>query len=241
MSERHQQGHITLFSSGITPCPYFADRPARFAQADPHYPLTGPVYDILLTQGFRRGGEHVYRPACPGCQACESLRIPVSDFRPRRRHRRCLQQNADVQWISTGLSFRQSHYRLYQRYVAARHPDGEMADASADDYWRFFTAQWCPAEFFEMRLGEALLGVAIVDDTGGALSAVYTFFDPDLQKRGLGTYAILKQIETARQRSYQWLYLGYNIANCPQMNYKTGFYPHERLTTQGWVRVVSAG
>lgn len=241
MSERPQPEQITLFTSGITPCPYFADRPARFAHADPHYPLTAPVYEMLLTQGFRRGGNHVYRPACPGCQACESLRIPVGDFTPRRRHRRCLQQNADVEWISAGLSFRQAHYQLYQQYVGARHPDGEMADASPVDYWRFFTAQWCPSEFFEMRIGGALLGVAIVDDTGGALSAVYTFFDPNRSKRGLGTYAILKQIETARQRGYQWLYLGYNIENCPQMNYKTGFYPHERLTAQGWVRVESGG
>lgn len=241
MSDNEPLKRIALFSSGLGPCPYFEDRPARFAHIDPHYPLTGPIYDELLQQGFRRGGEHVYRPACPGCQACESLRLPVAEFTARRRHRRCLQRNSDLQWSSAGLSFRQDHYALYKRYVEARHPTGGMADAEPDEYWRFFTAEWCPTEFFEMRLNNQLIGVAIVDDTGISLSAVYTFFDPGLSSRSLGTFAILKQVETAVQRGYEWLYLGYNIAGCAQMDYKTGFCPHERLTAQGWVRVESGG
>lgn len=116
-----------------------------------------------------------------------------------------------------------------------------MADAAPDEYWRFFTADWCPSEFFEIRLETQLLGIAIIDDTGASLSAVYTFFEPDVPSRSLGTFAILKQIETAALRGYPWLYLGYHIADCPQMNYKTGFTPHERLTAQGWVRVESGG
>ena len=241
MNDNESGQPISLFSTGVGRCPYFEDRPARFAHADPNYPLTGPIYDALLTQGFRRGGQHVYRPACPGCQACESLRIPVAEFIARRRHRRCLRTNSDLQWQSLGLSFREDHYALYQRYVQARHPQGGMADAGPDEYWQFFTADWCPTEFFEMRLRNRLVGVAIVDDTGASLSAVYTFFDPDLSSRSLGTFAILKQLETAFQRGYLWLYLGYNIAGCAQMDYKTGFSPHERLTAQGWVRVNSVG
>jgi len=37
-------------------------------------------YNILLDAGFRRSGDQVYRPHCQACRACQSLRIPVSDF-----------------------------------------------------------------------------------------------------------------------------------------------------------------
>lgn len=228
---------IRLFTTGLHECPYFGDRPARLGFVDPRLPLDARRYQALLAHGFRRSGEQVYRPVCPGCSACRSLRIPVARFRPRRRHRRCRRDNAGVALSNAGRTFHTEHYALYQRYVRERHPGGGMDDADPDLYWRFLTAEWCPTEFLELRAGRELLGVAVVDDTGGALSAVYTFYEPTLAQRGLGTLAILLEIEEAWRRGREWLYLGYWIEDCPRMAYKADFRPHEVFTPRGWEAV----
>ncbi len=66
------------------------------------------------------------------------------------------------------------------------------------------------------------------------LSAVYTFFDPDFSRRGIGTYSILWQIEETRRLGLEWLYLGYWIANSPKMLYKQEFQPQERFIDGRW-------
>jgi len=63
---------------------------------------------------------------------------------------------------------------------------------------------------------------------------VYTFFEPAEHSRGLGTYAILRQIELARERNLPHLYLGYWIAAHPKMDYKVRFQPLELLGMDGW-------
>lgn len=234
MSRQAPHANLRLFGTGLRPCPYLHDRLSQFDFVDPRLTPTPALYDELLSQGFRRGGEHLYRTACPGCQACRSLRIPVADFTPRRRHRRCLRDNADVSLVNVGFRFDPDHFALYDRYVSARHPGGGMDEADPDLYWQFLTSSWCVTEFLELRCNGQLLGVAVTDDTGGGLSAVYTFFDPDLPRRSLGTLAILLQIEEARRRHRDWLYLGYWIEGLPGMDYKAGFRPHERLTDRGW-------
>ena len=237
MTEARGTRRIRLFGTGYRPCPYLHDRPSQFDFVDPRLSPTPALYDELLDQGFRRGGEHIYRTACPGCHACQSLRIPVARFRPRRRHRRCLRDNADIEPVNVGFRYRPEHFDLYTRYMTARHPGGGMDEADPDLYWQYLTASWCPTEFIELRQrpGGDLLGVAVTDDTGGALSAVYTFYEPGAVRRSLGTLAILLQIEEARRRQRDWLYLGYWIAGCPGMDYKTAFRPHERLSPEGWI------
>ena len=48
--------------------------------------------------------------------------------------------------------FNPQHYALYQRYTAARHEDGDMADASTKDYLGFLCASWCDTRFFEFLI-----------------------------------------------------------------------------------------
>ena len=77
------------------------------------------------------------------------------------------------------------------------------------------------------------MAVSDVLDTG--LSAVYTFFDPQLEKRSLGNFAILWQIEQARSLGLGHLYLGYWIKNCAKMDYKSTFRPLEMLSEGKWL------
>lgn len=119
--------------------------------------------------------------------------------------------------------FSAEHFELYQRYLAGRHPGGGMDNPTTDGYINFLISSWCDSAFIEFRLHGQLIGVAVTDFIEDGASAFYTFFDPGFSKRSLGTFAILKQIELARNYGLSWLYLGYWIEESPKMRYKTRF------------------
>ena len=194
------------------------------------------VYSELLQFGFRRSGRMVYAPRCEHCSQCVSVRIPVENFAPRRIHRRVLQANADIRLQDHPASLNDEHYALYQAYTARRHVDGEMASATPTEYLGFLCAEWCDTVFLEFRLDSRLVAIAVTDVLDDALSAVYTFFDPMLGGRSLGTLAILKQIEWARAQNLSHLYLGYWIRDSRKMAYKADYRPLEIWREGRWQR-----
>lgn len=228
---------LALFETQAHECPYVPSRIARTAFIDPRASLDTSLYAELIQQGFRRSGRHLYRPSCQGCNACCSLRIPVAKFRPRRRHRRCLRRNASISVASVPPRFCNEHFSLYRSYVAERHPGSSMDDPTPESYQSFLGQSWCDTEFLELYENDRLLAVAVMDDLGNALSAVYTFYEPGLPDRSLGTLAILCEIAETRRRGYDYLYLGYWITGCAGMDYKAEFRPHEVLTSSGWMWV----
>ncbi len=227
---------LILYLSAPHPCSYLAGQETQSLFADPQAPMDTRIYSHLVKRGFRRSGRLVYQPHCPTCRQCRSARVPVATFQPRRRHRRVLRANRDLRIVPVPPGFCEEHFTLYQRYTRARHAGGNMAESSAQEYLDFLVADWCATDFLEIRLGERLLGVAVTDRLSDGLSAVYTFFDPDQPRRSLGTWAILAQIERARELGLSWLYLGYWIRDCEKMRYKTGFRPIELYDGQGWRR-----
>jgi leucyl-tRNA---protein transferase len=233
-----QGRRIALYLTGEHPCSYLPGLAARTLFVDPLARIDAASFQSLLEQGFRRSGRHVYRPACRGCRACVSLRLPVDVFEPNRSQQRNLRTNAaDVTVIDHAPRYESEHFALYRRYLQARHPDGSMAEATRDNYRDFLIDPWGgDTRLLEFRLGERLMAVAVTDVTPGGLSAVYTFFDPDLAHRGPGTFAILGQIETARALGLPYLYLGYWIEACGKMNYKSRFRPLEAWNGRTWDR-----
>jgi arginine-tRNA-protein transferase len=222
-------------------CGYFPERVAQNLVVDPHAPDPKAIFGDALRSGFRRAGEHVYRPACHGCCACVAARIPVADFRPDRGQRRCLARNADLHVADAEPRIDTETFALYRRYLEARHPGGGMDDAEPVDFSRFVQSSWSETRFLEFRLDGALVAVAVTDRTTAGLSAVYTFFEPALSSRGLGTFAILSQVAEALRLGLPHLYLGYWIAGHPKMDYKSRFRPLEVLDGGGWRPVDAPG
>jgi len=69
---------------------------------------------------------------------------------------------------------------------------------------------------------------------------VYSFFDPDSDRRSLGTFLILDHIAKAQTLAFLmsiWL-LGRRIA---QDGLQCRFTPQERLTPEGWARPCERG
>lgn len=226
---------IRLYRSAEHPCPYLPGRTAASAFVDPTLSLSPAVYGHLLEQGFRRSGSLVYRPICAECSACRPVRIPVGPFRPRRSQRRAWQASGNgLEVEARPACWDVRHFDLYQRYLAARHPDGEMAGGDADDYRRFLFAAWGESRCLELRIDGRLLAVAVTDVVPRALSAVYTFFDPSAFARSPGVLAILAQVELAKAWRHEHVYLGYWIGDCRKMRYKAEYRPLEVLVDGTW-------
>ena len=219
------------------PCAYLPGQRARNLYCLPGQQGQVEQHSVLSAAGFRRSGELHYRPDCPDCNACQPVRVAVADFTPSRSQRRTWRRNTDLDIRPVAPGFSSEHYRLYRRYIASRHGGGVMDEDSPQQYRGFILGGMVRTRLWEFRLGEQLLAVAVVDELLDGLSAMYTFYEPDLPHRGLGTYAILSQIETARERGLKWLYLGFWIRNHSKMDYKRRFRPLQARTPDGWKKL----
>lgn len=237
-SSRHSR-EFALYLGSEHPCSYLPGLQARSLFFDPRIRIDHRLAQWLADQGFRRSGTFVYRPHCQGCHACVPVRIPVDDFVPNRSQRRCWQRNQDLAVTARPARFRQEQYALYSRYAASRHADGPMHNLSPEHYLDFLTCSWSDTRFFEFRLEGKLAAVAVTDLLAQGMSAMYTYFDPALEARGLGVFAVLWQIEKARSMGLSHLYLGYWIRDCRKMRYKDHFRPLEAWDGRQWHRFPS--
>jgi arginine-tRNA-protein transferase len=225
---------LPLFLTEEHPCSYLDGEQARSVFVHPSCVMTEDIYEQLMAQGFRRSGDDVYKPHCRRCSACIAIRLAVAEFIPNRSQKRCRERNRNTQVTIKPAEFEQEHYNMYLRYQAIRHTDGDMAKSSPEDYFDFLSSSWCETRFVEFSINGQLVAVAVVDQMDHAWSAVYTFFDPDFAEYSPGVYAVLWQIEQARQSGREFLYLGYWIQSCKKMTYKTQYQPLQLFVNQHW-------
>lgn len=230
---------LQFYLTAAYPCSYLANQSARSQVAAPSGLVDTVVYSELMRQGFRRSGLHVYRPHCDQCQACTPTRLRVEEFEPNRAQRRCLSRNADLEVCLKPLVYDEAHYRLYRRYQAARHAGGGMDHDDREQYRGFLLQSRVDSALIEYRLDGEVVMVALVDRLLDGLSAVYTFFEPGLERRSLGVFGVLQQIRLARELDLPYLYLGYWIADCRKMAYKRAYRPLEMLQSGRWQAVES--
>ncbi|MGO1501868.1 MAG: arginyltransferase [Marinobacter sp.] len=225
---------LVFFATPAHDCSYLPDREATTMFVDPRANIDKKLYSQLTSLGFRRSGSHYYRPHCEACNACIPVRLNVNDFRPDRSQRRVMKKNGDLECALVPATFNESYYHLYANYVELRHKDGDMYPPSREQFTSFLVEGATDSLFLEMRKDGELVALAAVDSLDDGLSAIYTVFDPALEHRSLGTFAVLWQIEETRRRDLPHLYLGYWIKQCRKMNYKTRFKPIEALQSGQW-------
>lgn len=230
---------LQFYATPVHPCSYKDKHQAKTLFVDPKTQLDTLSYSELTDMGFRRSGQHVYRPHCESCNACLSARIPVSKFRFSKSQKRVINANSDITIHITRPSLTTEIYKLYEKYISCRHYDGDMYPASQEQFKSFLINSGQETYFLEFRLDQQLIAVAVVDQLHQGLSAIYTFFDPDEHKRSLGKFAILKQIQITASQGLPYLYLGYWISGCAKMDYKIQYRPLEILVDNQWVSLES--
>jgi len=217
-------------------CPYLKEQTARLPLRLPSRPLSPDEFGKRLERGDRRQGFVLYRPSCPGCQACEPIRLTTGDYRLSKSQRRLLKKG-DENLITriAPPTVDERRVELYNQHKSVRDLRDGQPPINQDGYRDFLVATCCDTFELSYWLDDTLMGVAICDRSHDSLSAVYCCYDPHHPELGLGTYSILKQLELCREWGLRYLYLGLYIEGCQSMEYKARYLPHERLIDGQWL------
>jgi leucyl-tRNA---protein transferase len=237
-----------FYLTAPTACPYLAGKFERKVFTHLVGEKASALNDILTQGGFRRSQNIAYRPACEACKACVSVRVRVDEFRPSRTFRRITKRNRDLIGEELPPQPSADQYALFRDYLDARHAEGGMAEMTVLDYAMMVEDTHVETRVIEYRRRGpdsgihgrgrgALIAMALTDVLSDGLSMVYSFYDPDMADRSLGTYMILDHIARARKAGLPYVYLGYWVKGSAKMGYKIRFGPQEHLTGTGWTRV----
>jgi arginine-tRNA-protein transferase len=219
-------------------CSYLEDQEATTLFVDPRQQVDQKLYSNLSQLGFRRSGSHIYRPHCTHCDACIPARIPVDSFALKRGQRRIWNRNQDLVVKATDDIRDDAAFDLYQNYIESRHSDGDMYPPEREQYESFLSNAWGCTRYYRFYEGGSLVALAVVDELVDGLSAIYTFFDAALNRRSLGGFAILWQIEKVRKLGLTYLYLGYWVRDCQKMAYKSDYRPLELYVNNRWTTLL---
>jgi arginine-tRNA-protein transferase len=244
---QHSRDTPQFYLTAPSPCPYLPGKEERKVFTHLVGERAGDLNDVLTHGGFRRSQSIAYRPACEGCKACVSVRVVVNDFQPSRGMRRIRDRNADIVGEMRSAIPTSEQYAVFRAYLDSRHRDGGMADMTVLDYAMMVEDSHVETRVVEYRrrgpdtaiTGRgtgALIAVALSDVLSDGLSMVYSFYDPELDARSLGTFMILDHIARARSLGLPYVYLGYWVEGSRKMEYKRRFLPQERLLPEKWTR-----
>lgn len=225
---------VEAFITPPAPCEYLPHETSRMVYVLDH-DLQARQYNRFLRAGWRRFGAAVFRPECPSCAKCQSVRIPVDTFRMNESQRRAWKRNAADVTLRIGTPRSTPDRReVYRRFHAQREVTRGWT-AAEDDHLDSFVDNPFPTEEWTYWIGERLVGVGYVDALASGLSAIYFFWDPAEQRRALGTFNVLRIVDAARERALPHVYLGYYVEGCGSLEYKAAFRPNEVLGPDGWV------
>jgi arginine-tRNA-protein transferase len=237
---------ISLYSfiAPPSPCGYL---PLEHWSLEYEFFLVLPPADYMhrLKTGWRRFGHMVFRPRCPHCTRCQSLRVDAQAFEPNRAQRRVRKKNESALTLSIREpSVSPGKLRLYDRYHAFQTDFKgwpEHGPKDTEDYRQSFVDNPFPTEEWCYYLGSQLVGVGYVDALPEGLSAIYFFYEPELREWNLGTWNVLCLLEETRRRGLPHLYLGYHVEGCRSLEYKVTYRPNEVLGADGrWNRFASS-
>lgn len=230
---------IKLYQSVDSPCNYLEGLQSSSLIVDPDLPITQELTTVMSQMGYRRSGNMLYKPQCKGCNACQSSRIRLKDFKPSKSQKRIISKAKYLDFHVRECTFNEDDYRLYHKYIELRHSDGDMYPPDKTQYASFLCKNHGFNYFLETKFEDKTIAICQFDSLSDGLSAVYTFFDPDYESLSLGTVSILQLISLSRKVGYPYVYLGYYIQNCQKMNYKSKYQPLELYLEGSWKEFVS--
>jgi arginine-tRNA-protein transferase len=224
-------------SSMELPCSYIKGNIERRVNVSISYPhRESKIVSDLTKNGFRRNYNHMYMPVCNNCNSCISSRINIKKFVFSKNYRRNLKNNSDLILIKNKYQNKE-RFNLFKKYCQIRHSDGQMKDMSWNGFLDFFHNSTNQTEVYDLiDKDNKLYASILLDVLEDGFSAVYSFFDPFLKRRGLGKNIILNVIQRLKKENKSFLYLGYWVKESSRMNYKSSFNNIELFFDGNWIK-----
>ena len=188
----------------------------------------------LIKRGWRRFGNMFFRPICGDCNACESIRIDVKNYRYSKSERRVIKKAAPLKIVMQPPKLTSEHLRIFDIYhhFMKEKKGWEEQQVTPQSYYMSFVQGHGNFGFEVLYYEqERLIAIDLIDILDDGISSIYCYYDPKFRHYSLGKYSLLYQIQYAKTHQLSWIYLGYYVKQCPSLAYKSDYKPF--LTLQG--------
>ena len=185
----------------------------------------------LVVRGWRRFGPAYFRPACPSCMECVSIRLDVHRFDPTPSQKRGFRRSKRFRVEVGRPRIDDQRLALHSAWHATREDSRgwEPTNLTEDEYATQFAFPSSTGRETAWYDGDRLVALGLIDVTPDCLSAAYFFYHPDIARLSPGVGNVLACVELARELGCQHLYLGYRVDGCASLTYKGMFRPNELL------------
>lgn len=188
----------------------------------------------LIERGFRRFGKMYFRPICPTCDECKSIKIDVANYIFSKSEKRVMNKANHLKSYIQRPSLSQEHLELFEKYHKYMR-DKKGWDYNETDSQHYYNSFVSGHEDFGYEVlyfdNEKLVGIDLIDILDDGVSSIYFYYDPEYSNLSLGKLSLLLQIKYAQKSNKKWIYLGYYVKDCPSLSYKSQYEPY--LTLQG--------
>jgi len=190
-------------------------------------------YSKMIERGWRRFGNVFFVPICKSCNECKTIRVDVKNFEFKKSYKRIINKNKDLKIVIQKPTISIEHINLYNKYhqYMSEKKDWPLNQIDGNDYHKSYVEG---ANDFGFELlyfyNDKLICVGLADIIQNRLiSAVYTYYDPDFNKRSLGKFNIITQIMIAKKMKIPYWFPGFWIKDHHSMGYKEEYKPFEVL------------
>ena len=176
----------------------------------------------------------MYIPSCQGCNSWIPSRINLKEFNLSKSNKRNIKNNDDL-FLIENQKYTKNRYHLFKKYCEKRHHNGLMKKMTEIEFINFFHKSINPTKIFDLvDRDKCLYGSILLDELNDGYSAVYSFFNPDLKRRGLGKNIILQLINKLKKEKSDFLYIGFWVKESKNMQYKSSFNNVEYFLSGSW-------
>ncbi|PPK88399.1 arginine-tRNA-protein transferase [Neolewinella xylanilytica] len=197
--------------------------------------------DAFLERGWRPTGQSIYtsdylRTDDDELHGCLQIRLPLSGFDFKKRHRKLLRRNARrfrAQHAKAGIP--DQELRAVNRRYMAEHPDKTREDL---EYNVINEAGQQVLNTHVLRIfeGERLVAFSYYDLGQRVVYAKAGIYDPLYASASLGLYTMLLEVERALELGFTHYYPGYYSPTFPAFDYKLrlGSMEYRDISTAEW-------
>ena len=186
----------------------------------------------LIQRGYRRFGKTYFRPICPQCDECQSIKIDVVNFQFSKSQKRVIKKAKNFTTYIQKPSLSNEHLKLFDKYHLhmKEKKEWEHNKITPQHYYNSFVDGYKDFGYEILYFDNStLIGVDLIDILQDGISSIYFYYDPDYAKFSLGKLSLLNQIIIAQNNKLEYIYLGYYVKNNISLAYKAEYTPYLTL------------